>query len=143
MTRKAEKYLTLWKTLRKIFLVLTRHITWFIWLGWNSLLLFFQEFESMIFFKAWFEIPTNSSQGGIFSSLAFSAVIKQTYLFKNLNVQSFAFGTTLMGQFWIWSENLQIRPKCTFIDVFLFFVFKKTSGLWNLYLEVDIKAKWS
>ena len=73
----------------KVLLVLTHHTTWFISLGWNSFLLFFQEFAFIILFMAWFEILTNSRKGVTFSSLSLPVIIKQTYLFlKNLNVQS-------------------------------------------------------
>ena len=76
------------KVCERVLLVLTHHTTWFISLGWNSLLLFFQEFVSIIPFMAWFEILTNSREGVTFSSLSLTVIIKQTYLFlKNLNVQ--------------------------------------------------------
>lgn len=45
----------------------------------------------------------------------------------------------LAGQFLIWSKDLQKRPKCTYIAVFIFYS-KTPVGLWNLFPEVDIKG---
>ena len=76
------------KVWERVLLVVTHHATRFISLGWNSLLQFFPEFASIIPFTPWFEILTNSREGGHFFK---SIIVKQTYLFlKNLNVQSFS-----------------------------------------------------
>ena len=48
ITKKAEKYVKFWKSLRKILLVSTHHTTQFLWLCWSSFLLFVQEFASII-----------------------------------------------------------------------------------------------
>ena len=73
----------------RVLIVLTHHTTWFISLGWNSLLQFFQEFASVILCKGWFEILTSSMEVGTFSRLALLVIIiiKQAYLFCwNLNI---------------------------------------------------------
>ena len=84
----------------RVLLVLTHHTIWFISLGWNSLLLFFEEFASIIPFMAWFEMLTNSREEVTFSSLSLPVTIKQTYFFlKNLNVQSFSLCWSRWGNF--------------------------------------------
>ena len=47
------------KVWERILLDLTHHSRQFIWLCWNSLLLFFKKLVSIITFKAWFEIITH------------------------------------------------------------------------------------
>ena len=97
---------TTWKVSHtRVLLVLTHHTTWFISLGENGLLQFFQEFSSIIM--------------SLF--LALLVIIKLLYLFFfwNLNIQSFTL-FIWMGQFSIWSENVQRSPKITYIDVFSF-----------------------
>ena len=127
------------KVLERILMVLNHHTTWFISLGWNALLLFFQEFSSIILFMAWFEILTNSREGITISSQSLPVIIKQTYLFlKNLNVQSFSLD-------WSRWDNFESDPKICKYDenVFLVlsvFLLKTLAWLWNLYLEVDIKV---
>ena len=100
------------KVWERVLLVLTHHTTRFISLGWNSLLLFFEEF-AIIPFMAWFEILTNSRERVTLSGLSLPAIIKQTYLFlKNLNVQSFSLCWSRWDNFESDPKSLQIRLKC-------------------------------
>ena len=109
------------KVWERVLLVLTHHTTWFSSLGWNSLLLFFEEFASIIPFMAWFEMLMNSREAVTFSSLSLPVIAKQTYLFlKNLNAQSFSLCWSRWDNFESDLKSLQIRLKCVVIGAFSF-----------------------
>ena len=63
MAQKTERYVTLWKSLGNSFAGSDLSCN-MIYLTW--LLLFFQEFASIIPFMTWFDILTNSREGGYF-----------------------------------------------------------------------------
>ena len=138
MAQKAEKYLkVLEKSEKDALLVLTHHTTRFILLGWNSLLLFFQEFAYIIPFKAWFDILTNSRKSSTFSSIKLPVIIKQAYLlFWDLNVQ--------LSLCWSRWDNFESDPKICKEDqnvhslMFSVFLLKTSTWLWNLCPEVDM-----
>ena len=104
MTQKAEKCLKLWKSLKKSFTDFdpSYHMIYFTWLEYFASI--FPEICFYLPLKTWFEILTNSREGGTFSSLALPVIIYQAYLFfRKLNVQS--------STFLIWWGNFESDPR--------------------------------
>ena len=95
---EAKYFTTLWheklkdmssfeKVWERVLLVLTHHPTWIISPDGNSLLLFFQEFASIISFIAWFD---QFKERGLFFQVYDCLSLLSKHLFlKNQNVQSF------------------------------------------------------
>ena len=89
---KAERYVTLWKSHRKIFAGCDPSFK-MIYLTWLEY--FASVLSGIYFYHFFYDMVWNSHQfkrrGATFSSLSLSVIIKQTHKFlKNLNVQSFS-----------------------------------------------------
>ena len=90
------------KVWERVLLVLTNHTRWFISLGWNNLLVFFQNWLLSFLLQHGLKFWPIQEKGVSFSISSLAVIIKQTYLFlKNLNIQS-----VIIKQTYLFLKNL-------------------------------------